>query len=250
MSTTTKEHPMLFSGPMVRAILDRRKTQTRRVIKPQPDPDTALDIGMFCPSIVLRDGTLEAGEKVFGVHSRDGDYGAKCPWRVGDRIWVRETWASDTKHVVAYKAGAECGAWFGNGAGGRIWMHHGYVLESPDYRLIPSEKPRKTFGLGHYGGKWRPSIHMPRWASRITLEVTGVRVERLRDISEEDAKAEGVEPYRCPQADALMNAVGSKMQPIPYTSGFANLWNSIAKPGETWDANPWVWVIEFRLEAK
>ena len=87
---------------------------------------------------------------------------------------------------------------------------------------------------------------MPRWASRITLEVVSVRVERVQGISEEDAKAEGVEPYRCPQADALMNAVGGGMKPIPYTSGFANLWNEINGNAHPWSSNPWVWVVEFR----
>ncbi|EMG5738639.1 morphogenetic protein [Yersinia enterocolitica] len=132
-----------------------------------------------------------------------------CPLgKSGDQLWVRETWAryniDQTSHDMAYRA------------------------------TTPADWPKE--------GLWRPSIHMPRWASRIDLLITGVRVERLNDISEQDARAEGVKAWRGP-AEEL---VGGKL-------AFFELWDSIygQKEGENWQANPWVWVIEFeRMEAK
>ncbi|MGM7756370.1 morphogenetic protein [Yersinia enterocolitica] len=132
-----------------------------------------------------------------------------CPLgKSGDQLWVRETWAryniDQTSHDMAYRA------------------------------TTPADWPKE--------GLWRPSIHMPRWASRIDLLITGVRVERLQDISEQDARAEGVKAWRGP-AEEL---VGGKL-------AFFELWDSIygQKEGENWQANPWVWVINFeRMEAK
>lgn len=178
-----KERPILFSGAMVRALLDGTKTQTRRMVKPQP---RILAGELLC----WKDDALT-----------DDQMAELCPYgQPGDRLWVREAWM-DLRGV--------------DGAVGPCMY-------------------RATFGNAPDGGKWRPSIHMPRWASRITLEVTGMRVERLQDISEADARAEGVSRAQCPDWHA--------------TTDFRAIWESINGPG-SWDANPWVWVVEFkRLE--
>lgn len=178
----SKERPILFSGPMVRAILDGRKTQTRRIVKPQPK------------------GTPELGG--FGRLWFDGRDDMNCPHGLpGDRMWVRETFAivnKDCGPVAVYCADGEF---------------------QPDY-------------IGH---RWSPSIHMPRWASRISLEVISVRVERLCGITEADAKAEGAEP----------SIVGADLDHLKYRAGFQTLWESINGDG-SWALNPWVWVLEFK----
>lgn len=200
-----KERPILFSAPMVRAILEGRKTQTRRIVKPQPD----RIIGKY-PAIDDF-GDLEA------IH---------CPYgQPGDRLWVRETWA----------------------------INHNWDSFYPDtdmtfedmglfYRSDENTE-RDTFGFGSHG-KWRPSIHMPRAASRILLEVQDVRIERLQDISENDAIAEGVKEgcftgHYVDYADQDYQFDNAK-------DSFRSLWQSIHGP-ESWDANPWVWVVTFKL---
>lgn len=197
-----RERPILFSAPMVRAILDGGKTQTRRVVKK-----------MHVPAL--------------GRPPADG-----APWYAepGDRLWVRETYA--LHH-----------AWDGHPptAGGsaskRVWHR--------------ADAPNAIDGRG----RWRPSIHMPRWASRITLEVTSVRVERLQDITEEDARAEGVdwsrpEPYGEKWDDDDREDPREVGYPPAGASfardNFRRLWSGINGP-ESWDANPWVWVVGFRL---
>jgi hypothetical protein len=182
-----KERPILFSGPMVQAILDGRKTQTRRVVKPQPEYWEQTG-GYHYPL----DKKPYRGAPVGRVRSID-EY--RCPYgQPGDRLWVRETW-----HQYA---------------GGEVIYRADYGPES--------------YQAGAKG--WRPSIFMPRWASRITLEITGVRVERVQDISADDARAEGV----------------SAPDVLP-RSKFATLWDSInAKRGYGWDMNPWCWCVEFK----
>jgi hypothetical protein len=199
-----KERPILFNGVMVRAILDGNKTQTRRVVKPQPhffgsmtnpnQPFKTLDFGLHCPIL--------------------------CPYgQPGDRLWVRETWL---------EADAP-----------RQPDGHGKAIYAADY--ADAERPKT---------RWTPSIHMPRWASRITLEVTGVRVERLQDISEADAKAEGSYLGRCAcmsrhadktPMDMMFNQTGCHI----HGTEFKALWKDI-NGADSWNANPWVWVIEFR----
>jgi hypothetical protein len=198
-----KERPILFSGPMVRAILDGRKTQTRRAVK----HPYARDIDAFAPCEVpgeWRIGVMEAGVTA--------DMGCmRCPFgEPGDRLWVRETWAL---------------------APG---VHRGH-----DWRdaLFAAD------GLTQVD-RWRPSIHMPRWASRITLEVTGVRVERLQAITEEDARAEGAAHRISPGGD-LAGAFDVCETPINYRVHFRDLWRDINGP-DAWDANPWVWVVAFK----
>ena len=196
-----KERPVIFNGEMVRAILDGRKTQTRRVMKPQPEP--CYRGGHWWPSNAFKTMLHIEEQMQNGQGGWKGLAGDACPFgQVGDRLWVRETWTPES-------IDAEEG---------------GY---SPDYRATANGQP--------LDGRWTPSIHMPRWASRITLEITAVRVERLNDISEEDARAEGVAPSQ---------HIITPLEAL-YRVGFLNLWQSIYGE-ESWSANPWVWVIEFK----
>ncbi len=207
-----KERPILFSGPMVRAILEGRKTQTRRVVKAKHLPFVEDLLGG------LLDGKW---------NQRPLPYG-----QPGDRLWVRETfrcngWATDLA-TIFYKAN-----------------EHNSYTEMCEQFPVEGKKRLPT------DGRWRPSIHMPRWASRITLEITGVRVERLQDISEDDAKTEGADPVNF--HDFTAEEIELLDYPLvesssPYRVGFASLWESINGPG-SWDANPWVWVVEFRRVA-
>jgi len=182
------ERPILFSAPMVRAILAGTKTQTRRVVKP------AHKAWMDQPV------THQLGE----WDKRPLPYG-----KPGDRLWVRETWQAVS----------------GNDRARHIMTHPRPDRGWLEYAATPrADEPAY---------KWRPSIHMPRWASRIMLEVTGVRVERLQDISEADAMAEGVTAGKYTGLDRA------------YARAYSDLWEQINGPG-SWDANPWVWVIEFK----
>lgn len=191
-----KTRPILFSAPMVRALLDGRKTMTRRVVKKSEQ----------WPADAVRAVMLETRGTVMAVNAQRCTYGPeiKCPYgQPGDRLWVRETW----KHVD----------------GGPVYDAAGGIADSFDPETIyHATRP-------HYPGPWKPSIFMPRWASRITLEITGVRVERLQDISISDAMAEGV-GIQCESPMAVME--------------YSLLWESINGPG-SWDANPWVWVLTF-----
>lgn len=203
-----KERPILFSGPMVRAILDGRKTVTRRVVKPQPQR-----VGTY-----TRDG-----QEVDWVElDEDGDpvdSELRCPYGMpGDRLWVRETWGVDHLSMAAGipKATPE-------------WLPDEGVLYRADgdcCEQIPEcQCADTTFPL------WRPSIHMPRWASRILLEVVSVRVERLQEITVEDAAREGV----------------SLRSECSVGDNFRALWDEInAGRGFAWASNPWVWRVEFR----
>lgn len=184
VTETRRERPILFNTEMVRAILDGKKTQTRRPAKERaPDPGNDWR-ECLCREIAAVDVPCVVCEARFGL----------CPFgRVGDRLWVRETW--------------------GPCAGGVCYRADEADTVCPD------------------GGRWIPSIHMPRWASRITLEVTEVRVERLQSISERDAIAEG-KPY------------GALVDP---RSEYVVSWNAIyAKDGRGWRDNPFVWVVSFR----
>ncbi len=185
-----KERPILFSAPMVRAILDGRKTVTRRLVKPNPHKV---------------DGGVPFTDAPAWAHAEPGSAVMRCPYGVrGDRLYVRETWSAP----------------------------HAYDHLPP--RLIPKDARIHYAATEDRGGLlWRPSIHMPRWASRITLEVTGVRVERLQDISEADALAEGV------------SAILYEMRRATPRCDFQALWQSINGP-DSWAANPLVWVIEFK----
>lgn len=202
---TTKERPILFSAPMVRAILEGGKTQTRRIIKHQRDMEFDLNDPTYGP-YWLSYATEADGE----------DAKVRCPYgNLGDRLWVRETWA--VQHEYDAFAPSEIGS-------SARWHY------------------AATEDLG--GLRKRPSIFLPRRGSRITLEITGTRVERLQQISEEDARAEGITDGGCltcgnPEPCGCVN-------PDPDArDAFAWLWQSINGTG-SWHANPWVWVIEFR----
>lgn len=201
-----KERPILFSGPMVRAILDGRKTQTRRMMKHQP-PVRSLG---FSRSKVVHE---------FSICGRDH----RCPYgKPGDRLWVRETW--------------QALADFGHGH--RIATKEDIAAGNASFRYRATDETGWIPPLA-----WRPSIHMPRWASRITLEIVNVRVERLQDISEGDSEAEGTATWI--ETRRQLDQVKGVLSETYYRDQFRELWQSINGP-ESWNANPWVWVVEFR----
>lgn len=200
-----KERPILFSAPMVRAILSGTKTQTRRVVKPAPQADQILKplVGSSGFRFVMDATPLDAKN----IRRIRWDYSYGQP---GDRLWVRESY--------------------------QRFSDDGQIMYRADPESFKSMNELKRDDC--LEARWRPSIHMPRWASRITLEVTGVRVERLQDISEADAIAEGVRQY---SALERIQAGQDRWARHAYRS----LWESIDGPG-SWDANPWVWVVEFK----
>ena len=213
-----KHIPILFSTEMVQAILKSRKTQTRRVVKPQPMHDSAPP---------FRDGNqwLHMGDVY------------KCPYgQPGDVLWVRETWC--------YTGSNE----YLNLQTNLPFFYKADVKDSLTEKEV----------MNHYGWKWKPSIHMPREAARLFLRIKDVRVERLQEISEDDACEEGIEVKTMPNADAgdyncyprnyMISEKDADGWPYfneeQYIESFRTLWQSINGP-ESWDANPWVWVVEF-----
>lgn len=221
-----KERPILMSAPMVRAILAGTKTQTRRVVKPQPF-----------------DGPLE-----LAVHlARRGHYrwfdesaerGWSCPYgQPGDRLWVRETFqALSADDVDVYRDNWWALCDYKTGKGYKV-----------SYPATDGIKEFVTMD-DDISQACSPSIHMPRWASRITLEITGVRVERLQDISEADALAEGINRIAHGREGYFYHATRTEPHPRNWCfpdGAYRELWEQINGPG-SWDANPWVWVVEFR----
>lgn len=185
--------PILFNTEMVRAILDGRKTVTRRVVKPQPESrPTPMKKDSCWPGCFAIQGTAKV---------------IRPPYQPGDTLWVRETWAKSMAGTFMYQA---------------------------DDKAIMVER-------------WRPSIHMPREAARLFLRVTGVRVERLKDIDGHGILKEGIDNGK---SNPAMGTRWENMQSM----AFAELWNSTLKPADLplygWAANPWVWVIEFERISK
>jgi hypothetical protein len=228
---------IIFSGPMVRAILAGRKTQTRRVIKPQPQSEIN--------PVWIEDA--EAWQWASTASRQQCPYG-----QIGDELWVRETWAQgpplndgSPSCRIAYRADGRCVGIGSDGVGRSLFVQHGWIQGVADTSLCG------TFvGLGRYGGKWRPSIYMPRWASRLTLRLTAVRVERLQDISEDDAIAEGVEVSagNIKAAELFAETRPDLLRIAPAQQAFCELWDSInSKRGYAWDTNPWVWVLTFEV---
>ncbi|WP_422366380.1 hypothetical protein [Pelagibius sp.] len=223
--------PILFSGPMVRAILDGRKTQTRRVLKPQPiapwywpGDDVDPDAGWF--------DRWEEGREPCGAPTREVTPPIKLPYAPGDLLWVRETWAINN---CGRRVSLSADAW-----------PEGWPVDRLQY-MATSKATDWHFKTGepHWWNS-RPSIHMPRWASRLTLEVTDVRIERVQAISEEDAQSEGAEEKFL---TVIARPDGDPDYHIPssHRGGFAILWNSLnAKRGFVWDANPWVVAVTFK----
>lgn len=210
-----KERPILFSSAMVRAILDGSKIQTRRVVKMKPHHQIEQrDDGSPWPWMYDSE--------------RDADWWMPCPHgQPGDQLWLREAYRflAVHDHVPPREI-----------SGGPVWYE-----AQDEVPFHPSEF-----------GKLRPGMFMPRWASRITLEVTAVRVERLQDISEADALAEGIVPRRIGTGDHRTGTrvcYGLACDEAPWATSavqaYSYLWESINGPG-SWDANPWVWVVEFR----
>ena len=215
-----RERPILFSGAMVRAILEGRKTMTRRVVKPQPH--AGVDAVKWQDVIITGCNTQDQSGFAMMRGGVIDSEAIRCPYGTpGDRLWVRETF------------------WH------REVFHADYLM---DYRYCATEPtPPGSVDPNDYDtleGYWRkmPSIFMPRDASRITLEVTGVRVERLLEISEQDAIAEGVQ---WPKYDDFEPVTIDGFTSGPARIAFKELWSNI-NGAASWDANPWVWVVEFR----
>lgn len=225
-----KERPIIFSAPMVRALLAGTKAQTRRILKPQPWRDVvavrdvapagdAMNSGSWC--------SWTAG----GDISAHVKFWWRCPYGApGDRLWVKETWAVETEHGVGdpyrwvhYRSTPHHGI--------RVWPSVADVTY-----LHESATPERV--AEHVAGiHWKSSRFMPRWASRITLEITDVRVQRLQEISEEDARAEGVTDS-WPEIECN----GAR----PYAQGFAYLWDEINGKRAPWKSNQWVFALTFR----
>lgn len=225
-----KERPILFNGEMVRAILDGRKTQTRRVVKfafPPPNmPHPDMHLGVGCPL-----------------------------GQAGDRLWVRETFVQ----LIAVSPAIDEPVTIGKGErliepptswvddkGDIHWHYDGVVVAyraDSDITFCDGDGFCADSGFANSDDlpRWRPSIHMPRWASRITLEITNVRVERLQEIKETDALAEGIYPVEVFGEKRYAHCDGISF--LTAQDAYHDLWNSIYK---NWDENPWVWVIEFK----
>lgn len=228
-----RERSILFSGPMVRAILDGRKTQTRRVALSCPEINsyytfTGLRHGRAYFDLTTKSKKYPLLIPQFGVNSRCGV--------AGDRLWVRESWA---RHCDV--SGYDCVVYRAGGANAVLCADGG------DGDPVGIDRPVEIDETGP--PKWTPSIHMPRWASRITLEVTDVRVERLQDITGKDILAEGAVD-RPHHIEGLGKCPVSAFDGVCYPdlkSLWAAGWNKLnAKRGYGWAVNPWVWAISFK----
>ena len=245
------DKPIIFSGPMVRALLEGRKTQTRRVLKPQP-PSWAYQDKSPGYSFMTPPGHIDFRGRYVdpdGVDRGPGAKFVKLPYDPGERLWVREAWnafdfsqdgddAWPTKTIPTQAEISEI-------------EEAGYRVSPPQIVFRESERARKWF----QDQKWRPSIHMPRWASRLTLVVTDVRVQRVQEISIDDCFSEGIEPDleccnrpfhfeegRDPECCGNPDLVSDPR------ADFETLWDSInAKRGFGWDANPWVVALTFTV---
>ncbi|WP_398498151.1 hypothetical protein [Variovorax sp.] len=227
---------ILYSAPMVRAVLNDTKTQTRRVVKPQPVPGQGMVNAAYCraPHLWLRDGPCD---------SSDPAYQWSCPYgQPGDRLWGRETffaWGRWEKRHSEKKGRLE-------------WHFVDMTLESGNSYLYAADGVSNTQAFAKRRGDpqpmyWkRPAIFMPRAASRLLLEITEVRVERLLSIREDDAIAEGIVPYRGPlRWLRYLDAVTGKPEHNTARDAFLALWDDINGP-ESRAANPWVWAVSFR----
>lgn len=197
-----RERPILFSGPMVKAIFADLKTETRRVAK------------------LTASGHVKEPRGNRRWHPDDPEAINACPYQIGDRLWIREKWRAGERQTE------------------ERWRWIEYAADRAiGRRSVPDEAWLKAKDLPFYGS-WRPSIFMPRWASRLTLEVTGRRLERLQAITEEAAIAEGVDAVSI--EDIPRNAVWSRRQ------DFAQLWDRINGKRAPWSENRPVWAISFR----
>lgn len=215
-----KEIPILFSTPMVQAILEGSKSMTRRLVK-WPSVPNWHDYD-YDPNIVIRPhgGEWWPHFQHIGPGGKDITGALNCPYgKPGDILYVRESWAHPAPMVEIFS--------------GRRTSSDGYIYKAGG--LVSGSERKGTwvsdsFHKNPLDGKWKPGIHLPKEGSRIWLEVIEIRAERLQDISEDDATAEGF----CIEGD------------IPASCHFASLWSKINGP-ESWDANPWVWVVSFNV---
>jgi hypothetical protein len=233
-----KERGILFSGPMVRALLSNQKTMTRRAIKDFPVSGYRWGGWIVESSSRKETGAATVVPESNSQYCATGKIAKLCPYgERGDRLYVRETWTYDNKeYVQTYKDEA----WRGTPDHETAEVYYRSSERDPD--IFPS---------------WRPSIHMPRWASRTTLEITKIRVERLNGISEEDAIQEGIREENVIIGATCAGGSHRELYGIRYffdggnedgyedaISAFKALWESINGSG-SWNVNPWVWVVEF-----
>lgn len=213
---------ILFKPDMIQAILDHRKTQTRRAIKPQPQTDGIdgydVEFGHYYPTKIDKDGNQYPGEQVLGLYSTDGERGWLPRYQVGETVYIKEShrlsvqsFAPDLTEVVM-----------------NVGFRDGTYLKA----TIPYDE---YFKYRNKLNKWRSPLFMPAWAARYFIQITGVGAERLQEISLASIQAEGI-----PDNRATHNA------PIQIAK-IKDLWNSINKPPYDWDSNPWVWRYEFKL---
>lgn len=236
------ERTILMSAPMVRSLLAGTKTQTRRVCKSQPyangfhfdGHDFQCHNDYLPPSAMLMD--CRRGGIDYTTSDHEG-WAAECPYgQPGDRLWVREAFQADPPIDSTWASTA----WHG-------CPEHAQLSEIPERYRLPKHCIYRADWTGGELARWRPSIHMPRWASRITLEITEVRVQRLQEISEADAIAEGCrpEPGVLGDDDIMVYHASHLLKCAMPVARFVVLWESINGPG-SWDANPWVWAISFK----
>lgn len=215
------DRPIIFSAPMIRALLEGRKTQTRRLLKPQ-FPDAVNRVGHTC---------FTPDRHISGRGSHAGvEWFRKLPFAPGDRLWVRETFAR---------------AWETDGSGNPAAAEKTYYRADGE----PFDSYEMPDGSVRAGIPWKSPIHMPRWASRLTLTVTDVRVQRLQEISEEDAVAEGVGLYVPGHGfitESELRADPGYSNFLAPRMGFEAVWSEIHGP-DAWDANPWVAAIGFTV---
>lgn len=281
-----KERPILFSGPLVRAILDGTKTQTRRIVNPdrlfvQLDREVRGD-APFGSHIAAKRGRHRAklnaagavtltkpelgvkpGEFHFACPFADGrttlaDYpahprGMRRTWNVRpepeQRLWVRETWYCDDYTAPSFEDARKgyVGEPPSDDAIIKRWLDAMYYRADAKETGTVCELIPECLCDGK--SPWKPGIHLPRWGSRIEIEVRDVRLERLQDITEDDAKAEGVRPffevYDKIGKDQRI-CTGELARDFPYRASFACLWDEINGERALWSSNPWTWVVEFR----
>jgi len=204
-----KERPILFSAPMVRALLAGRKSMTRRTVKPQPGPHLGLQEMWGTSPDGFAFGEPGLWRVVGEDYPDDESDDRRCPYGApGDRLCVREAFR--------------------------------YTDEFRQHVEFRADQDKETDGF-----RWRPSIHLPWMFSRLMLEITRVRVEQLQEITEEDARAEGVTLMESISPDQRLAGTGERFGDAPHRCAFACLWDEI-NPETSWVSNPWVWVVKFR----
>lgn len=219
------DRPIIFSGPMVQALRAERKTQTRRALKPQPFPEVCGFQKVFAqaPYFEALDGLGKPMSAAFPGAPNYAETYPRIRISVGDRLWVRE--------AHAYVGTIDPG-WL-------LYRANGYESECDRHGFCKPYPPESEV-------RWRPSIHMPRKLSRLTLVVTDVRIERLQDISEADAVAEGIERVARTSAGDFYRNFDNPACPLLAYGAYRSLWNAINGAG-AWDANPWVVAYSFEV---